>query len=327
LKACPEVPERRPPVTASLFSVLFPALTLVLVLASAWGISPGTPLILILLVAGVVILGLPHGALDPLVAMQLWSARQSFTLVRFLLVYTGVAGLCVAIWMIAPNAALVGFLIISAYHFGSDWDGRCTAWGQVAFGMSIVSVSTLFKANQVEAIYTQLGASVAHQIVIVSQVIAVAAIVAALFAASSRSKFRASNLLELSTVLVGGLVLPPLLFFTCYFCLLHSPRHLMQTAGALGLRGVRDTARAAAPTVLATLVLGIGLWIVLPGSIYSQKVVQLVFIGLAALTAPHMLLTEFNRQRAPPNLTKGHGDVACKVRFLRRHSEYKTRNL
>ena len=327
MKVRPEIPVRRRLVTASLFSVLFPALTLVLVLASARGISPGTPLILVLLVAGVVILGLPHGALDPLVAMQLWSTRQSFTLIRFLLLYTGVAGLCVAIWMITPDAALVGFLIISAYHFGSDWDGRCTAWGQVAFGMSIVSVSTLFKANQVEAIYAQLGASVAHQIVIVSQVIAVAAIAAALFAASSRSKFRVSNLLELSTVLVGGLVLPPLLFFTCYFCLLHSPRHLIQTARALGLRGVGDTARAAAPSVLATLILGTGLWMFLPGSIYSQKVVQLVFIGLAALTAPHMLLTEFSRRWAPLNLAKGHGDVACKACFARRHRDCTTRNL
>ncbi len=299
MKARPSVPERRQLVTASLFSTLFPALTLVLVLASASGINPGTPLILVLFVAGVVILGLPHGALDPLVATQLWGARQSFTMIRFLVLYTGMAALCAMVWFIAPNAALVGFLSISAYHFGSDWDGRCIAWGKSAFGISIVCVPTLCKADKVVEIYKQLGVSVAHQLVAVSQVLAVVGVVAALFAASSRSKFRISNLLELSTVVVGGLVLPPILFFTCYFCLLHSPRHLTQTARSLGLRGVRDIARSAAPTVLATLVLGIGLWIVLPDSIYSQKVIQLVFIGLAALTAPHMLLTELSLRRNP----------------------------
>ena len=290
-------------VTTDLFSALFPSLTLIFVLASARGVGPGTPLILVLLVAGVVILGLPHGALDPLVATHLWGRRKSFTMIRFLFLYTGVAALCATVWMIAPNAALVGFLLISSYHFGSDWEGRCTILGRSAFGISIVTISTLRRADKVEEIYTQLGASVAHQIVVVSQILAVVAILAALIAASSQSKFRISNLLELSTVVIGGLALPPLLFFTCYFCLLHSPRHLTQTARALGLKGVRDTARAAIPTVLTTLVLAIGLWIVLPSSMYSQKVIQLVFIGLAALTAPHMLLTEFSMQRATLTLS------------------------
>jgi Brp/Blh family beta-carotene 15,15'-monooxygenase len=301
VKALPAITAPGQPVTGSMFDVLFPSVTLILVVAASIGIGPGAPLILALLVAGVVILGLPHGALDPLVATQLWGARQSFTMIRFLLLYTATAAICATIWMIVPNAALIGFLAGSAYHFGSDWDGRSTVWGQSAFGIAVVSVPTLCNANKVEEIYKQLGVSVALQIVTVSQVVAVVAVMVALFAASYRSKFRISNLLELSTVIVGALVLPPLLFFTCYFCLLHSPRHLMQTARTLSLRGVQDIARAAAPTVLATLGLGTGLWIFLPGSIFSQKVIQLVFIGLAALTAPHMLLTEFNLRRHPPS--------------------------
>lgn len=307
MKARLAVAESRQPVPASLSSALFLAVTLLLVVASAGGINPGTPFILILLVSGVVILGLPHGALDPLVAAQLWGARPSFTMIRFLLLYTLMAALCAAVWTIAPNAALVAFLIISAYHFGSDWDGRSPAWGQSAFGLAIVTLPTLRKAYEVGEIYQQLGASVAHDIVTVSQVIAVAAVVAALVAASSRSKFRVSKLLELLTVVVGSLVLPPLLFFTCYFCLLHSPRHLMQTARALNLRGIRDIVRSAAPTVLATLVLAVGLWSFLPGSVYSQKLIQLVFIGLAALTMPHMVLTELNLRRDPQSLSAAVG--------------------
>ena len=284
--------------TWSLSDGLFPLLTLVFVVATAIGISPAAPVILALLVAGVVILGLPHGALDPFVATQLWGERQSFTMIRFLLLYTALAAVCAAVWMIIPNVALAVFLGISAYHFGSDWEGRCTTWGQNAFGISVVSVSTLCQAEKVEEIYRQLGASVAHQIVAVSQVLAVVAVVAALLAASSRSKFQLTNRVELATVVVGGLVLPPLLFFTCYFCLLHSPRHLRETARKLNLIELKDIARHAAPVVLATLVLGVGLWVVLPGHAPSQKVIQAVFIGLAALTTPHMLLTELNQRRS-----------------------------
>ena len=283
--------------SASRFGFPFLVFTLVLVLASARGMSPGTPLILIFLVAGVVILGLPHGALDPLVARQLWGAREFFTMTRFLILYAGIAMLCAAVWMLAPNAALVVFLIISAYHFGSDWEDLSPAWGQNAFGLVIVSLPTVHNAQAVTEIYRQLGASMATGIVTVSQMVAVVAVVAALFAVSVRTKFRVSGLMELSAVLVGGLMLPPLLFFVCYFCLLHSPKHLMQTARSLGLSGVRDIARSAAPTVLGTLILGFVLWMALPSANYSEKVIRLVFIGLAALTMPHMLLTEFSLRR------------------------------
>lgn len=293
--------------TPSLFSVLFPSVTLLLIVAAASGLRPGASIILILLVGGVVILGLPHGALDPLVATQLWGARQSFTMIRFVILYSGIAAFCAAVWMILPNAALIGFLCISAYHFGSDWDGRCKTWGQSAYGIVIVSVPTLCKAAQVEEIYRLLGATVAHQIVTVSQVFAVVAVAGALFAASALYKFRIPNLVELSTVVVGGLVLPPLLFFTCYFCLLHSPRHLIETARRLGLIGAQDIARSAAPTVLATLVLGGVLWAALPGSVCSQKVTQLVFIGLASLTMPHVLLTELSLRWCIPSIPTASG--------------------
>lgn len=289
---------QRPQLTGSLLGVLFPSLVLLLVVSAASGIRPGAPAILVLLVAGVVVLGLPHGALDPLVAAQIWGSRPHFTMIRFLLVYIAVAAFCAAIWISIPTAALVGFLSISAYHFGSDWNGRSSAWGQSAFGIAIVTVPTLCKGPQVEEIYRQLGASFVHQLVAVSQVLAVVAVAGALFAALPRSKFQSSNLVEILTVVVGGLFLPPLLFFTCYFCLLHSPRHLMQTARTLGLRGLQEIVRSAAPTVLATLLLAAGLWRFLPSSVYSEKMIQLVFIGLAALTAPHMLLTEFSLRRS-----------------------------
>lgn len=292
------ITEQRQPFTGSFFGALFPSLVLILVAAAASGIRPGAPAILVLLVAGVVILGLPHGALDPLVAAQVWGARPHFTMVRFVVVYVAVAALFAAVWISIPTVALVGFLSISAYHFGSDWNGRCSAWGQSAFGIVIVTVSTLCKGGQVEEIYRQLGASSVHQLVAVSRVLAVVAVAGALFAALRRSKFQKSNFLELSTVLIGGLFLPPLLFFTCYFCLLHSPRHLMQTARTLGLRGLQEIVRSAAPTVVATLLLAAGLWRFLPSSVYSERVIQLVFIGLAALTAPHMLLTEFSLRRS-----------------------------
>lgn len=286
------------PTSTKLWSVLFPALTLLLILLSAGDKHLSQPILLVLLVAGVVILGLPHGAFDPLVAKQLWHRAQTFPMLPFLLLYTGMATLSALFWLYAPNAGLIVFLLISAYHFGSDWEGRSSVLGRGAFGVTVVTISSLRKSAGVEDIFTQLGASLAHNLVVVSQLVAILAIACAFIALATRARSRISNLVEFSTVVVGGLLLPPLLFFTCYFCLLHSPRHLMQTAHSLNVRGVWNIARIAAPTVLATIVLALGLWRFLPATVLSQRFIQVVFIGLAALTVPHMLLTELARRRA-----------------------------
>lgn len=86
------------------------------------------------------------------------------------------------------------------------------------------------------------------------------------------------------------IVLDPLLYFTVYFCLLHSPRHLFETARSIGLSSLVSIARAAAPIVIATLVLAAVLWRLLPGASLDAQLLQIVFIGLACLTIPHMLL-------------------------------------
>jgi hypothetical protein len=71
----PAITAPRQAASGSLFGALFPSVTLILIVAAASGIRPETPIILVLLVVGVVILGLPHGALDPLVAAALSHAQ------------------------------------------------------------------------------------------------------------------------------------------------------------------------------------------------------------------------------------------------------------
>jgi Brp/Blh family beta-carotene 15,15'-monooxygenase len=272
--------------------LLFPIVTLLLAAAAYAGMSMNSTVLLAVLVAGVVCLGLPHGSLDPLVARKLFRTDRRFTMVRFLLAYAILAALCAVSWIASPNIALSIFLGISALHFGSDWQQRGSVWGRAAYGACVVTVPTLHHAESVRQIYIALGATAAGDIVSASRFIAWTAISVAMLTLLLQPRGRRQDWLELSIILIGAIALPPLLFFVCYFCLLHSPRHLIATSREVELHGVGAFLKVVAPTVGATLVLAALLWHLLPGVESNGRMLETVFIGLAALTVPHMLLTE-----------------------------------
>lgn len=106
--------------------------------------------------------------------------------------------------------------------------------------------------------------------------------------------------LECLAVPALAVVLPPFVSFVVYFCALHSARHTLTLAAALDPtdtgRAWTAFARAALPATAVTLLAATVAWLVLMRvSLTSAPavpvVVRVVFAGLAALTAPHMLLT------------------------------------
>jgi Brp/Blh family beta-carotene 15,15'-monooxygenase len=94
--------------------------------------------------------------------------------------------------------------------------------------------------------------------------------------------------------------LPPLLFFVLYFCGLHSPRHLIQAA-----RGVSPRLALATGALFTGRAIGAGslAWLATPGPGIEAKLLRVTFVGLAALTVPHMLLIELGRRPASAVVT------------------------
>lgn len=72
------------------------------------------------LLAGIVLLGLPHGALDHVVPVrQGWAwPRRGAALLGFALGYALVAGLYLLLWPLAPLVAFWGFLALTVFHWG-----------------------------------------------------------------------------------------------------------------------------------------------------------------------------------------------------------------
>ena len=56
--------------------------------------------------AAIVLIGLPHGALDGAIAIHLGFTRKLLHFMRFLVLYIAMAGLVVGAWLLAPTACL-----------------------------------------------------------------------------------------------------------------------------------------------------------------------------------------------------------------------------
>ena len=269
---------------------VFLFVTGLLVLASLFSLRLALPTALATLVVGVVFLGLPHGALDSMVASKSFANNRYFSRIAFYASYLCLALSYSFLWSRYPTLGLSCFLAIAAIHFSSDWQDRGSDVTRLAYGVTIVTLPALAHPVEVAAIYAALGTTHAELLVNVSKVLAVAAVILVGTSGIMQFRRRSSDLYEFVAIIAGAMLLAPLVSFTCYFCLLHSPRHLLQTAEELDIAGFRSLFMAVAPVVLITVMLAGTFWFLMPGIPPTNRVLTLVFVGLASLTVPHMIL-------------------------------------
>lgn len=288
----------RRPVPPETMAFLLASLIAGLFLASSMDLSART-LVFVLLV-GVSLLGLPHGALDPLIARQsgLWSTPLGFA--TFNAIYLAIAAGILALWLLMPALALAAFLIISAWHFAGDWFDRTAPVARLATGTALLCLPTLLHGDEVSAIYTILAGPGGAGLVPVQQTLAGPAVLVSLVLGFIVQKPVKWSAIEILAAFLGALLFPPLVFFLIYFCGLHSPRHLIAHARTLSgvVRPKPLLLYVLGYTAAALALLAIGFWgLNAIGAAMNEALLRLVFIGLAALTVPHMLVLEYAERR------------------------------
>lgn len=276
--------------------------TISLLLAQQTALAFSGQTLILVLAAAVVLTGLPHGALDPWVAWRagLWRTRWGF--VAFNLAYVGVAAGVLGVWLLAPGPSLALFLAISAWHFGGDWRQSLNVWGRAAAGSALLALPALAAPAEVSAVFTVLagpeGGVLAGWLGMVAPWLAAAAAAFALLAVRQSP----AAAIELGAAGVLALLLPPLVFFLVYFCTLHSPRHLRIAAQSADSCQRRRMTGVALIYTLLTLAVAAIAWPWLGGSVASSSapeatLVRMLFIGLAALTWPHMVVVMLSKRR------------------------------
>lgn len=273
---------------------IFLCVVIACVALSLAGIMPGAMLSVALLGVGVALFGLPHGSLDVLVARRLFHLTSLRSFALFLTAYLAISAAYGIVWWRLPTLALASFLLISAAHFSTDWEGRGALVSRLAYGCAIVSLPSISHAADVGMIYRVLGAEAPDALLLTARIIAVPAVLLAIAGSFRRRR----DLLELAGIVVGAIVLPPIVYFACYFCFLHSPRHLIATALEEHLSTLRQIA---GHTALPTIAVCMAAAFLLKSPTFrnsSTHLLQIIFVGLAILTIPHMVLTTLAQRSA-----------------------------
>jgi Brp/Blh family beta-carotene 15,15'-monooxygenase len=262
-----------------------------------------------ILLAGIVLVGFPHGAFDHLVARPVLAPRLGrFWWGVFGLSYIGLAGLVWLVWVLAPLPTLVLFLAGSILHFGlGDTEERPCAisvprWVLVIiYGALPIFLPIAFHPAQAAPWLAAIG-DVAEPTMIaaLSHLIWLAPLWGGAFVwICCTGRQPPVDVMGLVVTAIGFVVLPPLLAFGLYFGLVHSPRHLLRLGAWYDPRSFQRAARWATRILVpASFVCVLGL-AALALTVSDQAAGFLVptFRIIAALTLPHMVVTSWLAER------------------------------
>ncbi|CAN5727097.1 Brp/Blh family beta-carotene 15,15'-dioxygenase [soil metagenome] len=265
----------------------------------------------IIFLCGILVLGVPHGAADLLVATQnAGNSEKNFSKFRFLTVYISRLLLFATTLWFFPVTGNLLFIFFAAYHFGETdlYQFKTnTLIGKlfvISYGLLILSVILLHHFEEVKPLFHMFDAGKENTVFINwldanrYNIISVSGIL--FFTTTFIYFLRNSNtgtndkgqfLIRFAVILLILFNLPMLLGFTFYFVVWHSVLSLNNITAYLK-KNNSYTKNSIIREIVLYSVLAIG-GIVLFGLtgfmfINSNAIVGYLFLGLAVLTAPHM---------------------------------------
>lgn len=263
-----------------------------------------------ILAISIAVVGIPHGALDHLIAARLLERDSRLAdHLRFYGWYLLLMGVLAGLWMISPISGFLLFMVISVLHFGqadmesflsenSPWFLPATLIrGTMIIGLilaahpeaslaiiseAIGSESWLVTVLQSHSGPIQIGISIGFFLGVGT--------VLASDAVSRRLDYLLDSVLLFSLFSLAG----PLLSFAIYFALWHSIGHIGEIRAYFESKGESLSLggfflRALPFTLVSFLGLGFLVWITRSFSLENQ-IISLTFILISVLTLPHMVV-------------------------------------
>ena len=251
-----------------------------------------------LAITAILLIGVPHGGLDGAIARRVGWSSGTLPWLGFHLIYIFLAMVVVALWWLFPLYSLGLFLALSAFHFGASdiahTDSHWLPW--LAHGGFVSIAIPSLQPVLVEPVFAMLvGTTNATVLMNIVAALALPWVISVIIYSAyvfKHPQYR-MPLLNLCLLITIANILPPLISFALYFCLWHSQSHMLLIWRSLKQPEMRS--RACYETVIYSLMAWSALIV---GFYYLQAsanaaLIQLTFIGLAALTVPHMLLVDF----------------------------------
>ncbi len=267
-----------------------------------------SPLICLLLI---LVIGVSHGSLDNEKGRKLFQILGINNFLIFYLSYILIALIVIILWLIIPSVSLIIFLIVAAYHFGKE-DTQFlivenTYYNQLLFflkGSLIILAPMYFHFDETisifklllidnESFYKLLDLVETNKILLYSIVLSTLSSII-LFAKNFEfNKF--TIFFDYFSIIIINYYFSPLEAFTIYFCFLHSVRHCISLIYDLDKNNMANglkifTKKALPLTILTAIFCFVGLYLLYNTYSFDSSILKIIFIGLASLTFPHILL-------------------------------------
>ncbi len=240
----------------------------------------------------IVLLGVPHGALDPLFAQALPQLNSRAAWFGFVVVYLLLGALVVGLWWVFPMVFLVGFLAVSVLHFSGDLSAGAGWLARLVYGAAVITLPAAWHDAELLRLFSQLvGPDAARPVVAVLSFFAAPCLLALLLVAGRSVRHDGWRALEVLALGLLAWTATPLLGFAIYFCAMHSARHILRTQQYAGVSPAKLAGVALLPLLALSGLCALG-WTLLPATPLDEGLLQGLFVGLAALTLPHMVLVE-----------------------------------
>ena len=263
-------------------------------------------------------IGISHGALDNYKANKLLKIYRVKNKLIFFIIYIFISALVIFIWSLYSTYTLLAFLFVASYHFGLE-DTSFLHKGnsfldQIFYlikGSLIVFAPLFFHFDETLKIFETLMLSKAlitfleleHWIINVCLFLSFVGYL--YFAYKNKFEDFEVIFLDLLSIVILNFIFSPIIAFTVYFCFLHSIRHIISLCNELDKNefsnGVKVFVKKALPLTVVTGILYLFATIYLSKSYgLDDVIIKVIFIGLASLTFPHILLEyllEINEKR------------------------------
>ena len=243
-------------------------------------------------------IGVSHGSLDNFKGNKLLKILKIKNKFLFYLIYIFVSLAVIGSWLIFPLLTLAIFLIVAAYHFGKEDSvfGKVNKFKLLNLllflkGSLIILAPLYFHHYETIQIFEILGVKLIQYNISLIIILMSLSLISNFFI----NKNILLSLLDSFTVIILNMNFEPLLAFTVYFCFLHSIRHslsLIQDINNTNLKkGLINFLKKALPlTIITAFGFLIAVFLLNEYYLLDSAILKVVFIGLASLTFPHILL-------------------------------------
>ena len=262
----------------------------------------------------ILIIGVSHGSLDHEKGKKLFKILNIKSISFFYLFYVLISILVISIWIIIPSSSLIIFLAVASYHFGKEDTkfliSENSYFNKLLFffkGLLIILAPMFFHFNETisifklllvdnEIFYSTLAFIEVNKILHLLIILSTLSSIYLFFSKFEIKKF--TIFLDYFSILILNYYLDPLVAFTFYFCFLHSIRHSITLINEIDnqnfTNGIKVFTKKALPlTILTAIFCLIGLYLLNNSYDLNSSILKLIFIGLASLTFPHILLEYF----------------------------------